>query len=183
MNQPAHKTEGVNCPNPKRFHRFTFTGNAPRKGWRIPLDEIKYNEQRDEEKEMSGGHFASERGEEPRSGMQYCSSLSFTNFGTRYMDHELMTMWLSVDPMADKYPGISPYAYCAWNRPTGGHEHLEIKIMAANNPVKLVDPDGRELDEPQRWAVGFVRNAAFNTLTNLVYNMNRYEEIVRLGMN
>lgn len=31
--------------------------------------------------------------------------------------------------------------------------------------------------------VGFVRNAAFNTLTNLVYNMNRYEEIVRLGMN
>ena len=28
--------------------------------------------------------------------------------------------------MADKYPSISPYAYCAWN------------------PVKLVDPDGRE---------------------------------------
>ena len=34
-------------------------------------------------------------------------------FGARYMDHELMTMWLSVDPMADKYPSISPYAYCA----------------------------------------------------------------------
>lgn len=33
-----------------------------------------------------------------------------------------MTMWLSVDPMADKYPSISPHAYCAWN------------------PVKLVDP-------------------------------------------
>ena len=45
-------------------------------------------------------------------------------FGARYMDHELTTMWLSVDPMADKYPGISPYAYCAWN------------------PVKLVDSDG-----------------------------------------
>ena len=127
MNQSAHKTEGVNCTNPMRFHPFTFTGNDPRKGWRIPLDEIKYNEQRDEEKEMSGGHFASERGEEPRSGMQYCSSLSFTNFGARYMDHELMTMWLSVDPLADKYPSISPYAYCAWN------------------PVKLVDPDGREI--------------------------------------
>ncbi len=42
------------------------------------------------------------------------------------MDHELMTMWLSVDPLADKYPNISPYAYCAWN------------------PVKLVDPDGRD---------------------------------------
>lgn len=35
-------------------------------------------------------------------------------------------MWLSVDPMADKYPSISPYAYCAWN------------------PVKLVDPDGQD---------------------------------------
>ena len=48
-------------------------------------------------------------------------------FGARYMDHELMTGWLSVDPMSDKYPGISPYAYCAWN------------------PVKLVDPDGRDV--------------------------------------
>lgn len=49
-------------------------------------------------------------------------------FGARYMNHELTTMWLSVDPMANKYPSISPYAYCAWN------------------PVKLVDPDGREWD-------------------------------------
>ncbi|MGM9815365.1 MAG: RHS repeat-associated core domain-containing protein [Candidatus Aphodosoma sp.] len=32
--------------------------------------------------------------------------------------------WLTVDPLADKYPGISPYAYCAWN------------------PIKYVDPDG-----------------------------------------
>ena len=43
------------------------------------------------------------------------------------MDHELMTMWLSVDPLADKYPSISPYAYCA------------------GNPVRLVDPDGKEI--------------------------------------
>ena len=35
-----------------------------------------------------------------------------------------------MDPMADKYPGISPYAYCAWN------------------PVMLVDPDGLFADEP-----------------------------------
>ena len=33
--------------------------------------------------------------------------------------------WLSVDPLADKYPEISPYAYCAWN------------------PIKYTDPDGR----------------------------------------
>ena len=31
--------------------------------------------------------------------------------------------------------------------------------------------------------VGFARNAAFNTLTNLVYNLCRYEQVMRLGMN
>ena len=50
-------------------------------------------------------------------------------FGARYYDPDISALWLSVDPMADKYPGISPYAYCAWN------------------PVKLVDPDGREIDD------------------------------------
>ena len=48
-------------------------------------------------------------------------------FGARHYDSELLTAWLSVDPMADKYPSISPYAYCAWN------------------PVKLVDPEGRDV--------------------------------------
>jgi hypothetical protein len=33
---------------------------------------------------------------------------------------------LSVDPLASKYPGISPYAY------------------GANNPIMMIDPDGRE---------------------------------------
>ena len=53
----------------------------------------------------------------------------FHYYGARYYWSELLTGWLSVDPMADKYPIISPYAYCAWN------------------PVKLVDPDGEEIDE------------------------------------
>ena len=42
-------------------------------------------------------------------------------------------MWLSVDPMADKYPGVSPYAYCVWN------------------PVRLVDPDGNEAIGNDDW--------------------------------
>ena len=33
--------------------------------------------------------------------------------------------WMSVDPLVDKYPGISPYAYCAWN------------------PIKFMDQDER----------------------------------------
>lgn len=36
-----------------------------------------------------------------------------------------LSKWISVDPLADKYPGISPYAYAAWN------------------PVNRIDPDGR----------------------------------------
>ena len=61
------------------------------------------------------------------TGKEKDTETGYGYFGARYMDHELMTMWLSVDPMSDKYPCISPYAYCAWN------------------PVKLVDPDGREV--------------------------------------
>ena len=60
------------------------------------------------------------------TGKERDEETGYGYFGARYMDHELTTMWLSVDPMADKYPGISPYAYCAWN------------------PVKLVDPDGND---------------------------------------
>ena len=44
--------------------------------------------------------------------------------------HSDLSIWLSVDPMSDKYPGVSPYAYCG------------------NNPVRLVDPNGREVWHP-----------------------------------
>ena len=61
------------------------------------------------------------------SGKEKDEETGYSYFGARYYDAELMTTWLSVDPMADKYPNISPYAYCAWN------------------PVKLVDPDGEDI--------------------------------------
>ncbi|MBO7227757.1 MAG: hypothetical protein J6V33_09250, partial [Bacteroidales bacterium] len=63
------------------------------------------------------------------TGKERDSETGFSYFGARYYDSDLMTGWLSVDPMADKYPGLSPYAYCAWN------------------PVKLVDPDGEDIWE------------------------------------
>lgn len=49
MTTSAHNTDSQNRPQTMRFYPFTFTGNAPRKGKRIPLNEVKYNEQRDEE--------------------------------------------------------------------------------------------------------------------------------------
>jgi RHS repeat-associated protein len=80
------------------------------------------------------------------TGKEKDEETGYGYFGARYMDHELMTMWLSVDPMADKYPSISPYAYCAWN------------------PIKLVDPDGRDVwptsDEAYQMILGTLPDEA-----------------------
>ena len=56
---------------------------------------------------------------DPETGLSY--------FGSRYYSSDL-SIWLSVDPMSDKYPSFSPYVYCA------------------NNPVRCVDPDGEEVN-------------------------------------
>ncbi|MBP5515433.1 MAG: hypothetical protein J6X86_00645 [Bacteroidales bacterium] len=61
------------------------------------------------------------------TGKELDLETGYSYFGARYLDNALSTAWLSVDPMADKYPSISPYAYCSWN------------------PVKLVDPDGQDV--------------------------------------
>ena len=56
-----------------------------------------------------------------------------TTFGTPYIDYgarqyfNTTGRWLSPDPLAEKYYSTSPYAFCA------------------NNPVNVVDPDGRRV--------------------------------------
>ena len=57
---------------------------------------------------------------DPETGLTY--------FGSRYYSSDL-SIWLSVDPMAAKYPSTSPYAYCR------------------NNPIRLIDPNGMFDDE------------------------------------
>ena len=47
-------------------------------------------------------------------------------FGARYYDPKF-SIWLSVDPLAEDYPNIGGYTYCA------------------NNPINIIDPDGRFL--------------------------------------
>ena len=54
---------------------------------------------------------------DPETGLSY--------FGSRYYSSDL-SVWLSVDPMSGKYPSLSPYVYCA------------------NNPVRVVDPNGED---------------------------------------
>lgn len=50
----------------------------------------------------------------------------FHYYGARYYWSEVLTGWLSVDPMMDKYQSISPYNYCVWN------------------PVNTIDPNGMD---------------------------------------
>jgi RHS repeat-associated protein len=59
------------------------------------------------------------------SGKEKDSETGYSYFGARYYDSDL-SIWLSVDPLADKYPSMSAYMY------------------VAGNPVMLVDPDGRD---------------------------------------
>ena len=62
------------------------------------------------------------------TGFDYTSTNSVHSFGARYYASDL-SIWLSVDPLAAKYPSLSPYAY------------------VANNPIMLVDPDGMRIDD------------------------------------
>ena len=82
----------------------------------------------------------------------------FYYFGARYYDPTLSGLFLSVDPMGDKYPNVSPYAYCAWN------------------PVKLVDPDGREV-----YITGDAADKAANQLSSRGMTVTRDSETGRLS--
>jgi RHS repeat-associated protein len=66
---------------------------------------------------VSTMHTFSAKEKDSETGLSY--------FGARYYSSDL-SIWLSVDPQASKYPSLSPYVYCA------------------DYPVKLVDPDGEE---------------------------------------
>ena len=83
------------------------------------------------------------------TGKERDSETGFSYFGARYYDSDILTAWLSVDPMADKYPGLSPYAYCAWN------------------PVKLLDPDGNRV-----WPISKIYNNSERKIISGMYRNN-----------
>jgi hypothetical protein len=61
---------------------------------------------------------------------------------------EIISRWLSIDPLASKYPSISPYVFCN------------------NNPIRNLDPDGRKfLDFNQNGDfIGVSHNNFFHNL-------------------
>ena len=74
------------------------------------------------------------------------AGVPWQDFGARMYDPDL-ARWTTPDPLADKYPGISPYVYCN------------------DNPVNIVDTDGE--------AIGFVMDVisvgcgVYNLVNNL----------------
>ncbi|MBP5664266.1 MAG: hypothetical protein J6X16_08355 [Bacteroidales bacterium] len=62
-------------------------------------------------------HTFSAKEKDTETGLSY--------FGARYYSSDL-SIWLSVDPMSDKYPHQSNYVYCS------------------NNPIRITDPNGED---------------------------------------
>jgi RHS repeat-associated protein len=50
-------------------------------------------------------------------------------YGARYYDPRI-SIWASVDPLAEKFPNMSPYAFCN------------------NNPIRFIDPTGMSTEDP-----------------------------------
>lgn len=83
------------------------------------------------------------------TGKERDAETGYDYFGARYY-YSSWGHWLSVDPLSDKYPTISPYAYCMWN------------------PVKYVDPDGKKIVVGSWWG-RFLAKLGFETYEARVY--------------
>lgn len=81
-------------------------------------------------------------------------------FGARYFDSQI-SRWLSVDPLADKYPGWSPYNY------------------TLNNPLRMVDPNGKFPVEVHAAIMDEVYGFSFGM--NFLYNAYMDLPVVGLG--
>ena len=104
------------------------------------------------------------------SGKEKDAETGYSYFGARYYDSDV-SVWLSVDPLADKYPNESPYCYAGWN------------------PVMIKDPDGRykEKTDAQKARtkaaekygkdrVGVIYNANAGTDKEADYRFNIYKK-------
>jgi len=83
-------------------------------------------------------------------------------YGARYYTPEL-SIWLSVDPLSDERPSLSPYNYCQWN------------------PVMRVDPTGMLDDNYTIHYDGTIYKEVTNDPTNTYTFINRRGKSKDLG--
>ena len=75
------------------------------------------------------------------NGKELDEETGFYYYGARYYNPKF-SIWLSVDPLAEKFPSWSPYNY------------------TMNNPINLIDPDGRAVAAPPRNGIAqFIDNS------------------------
>jgi len=88
------------------------------------------------------------------TGKERDAETGYDFFGARF--YWQAGTWLSVDPLADKYPGISAYVYCGWN------------------PVNAIDPDGRDSvyvnDQSERPSDNGVAGTTYTATVTVVQN-------------
>ena len=90
------------------------------------------------------------------SGKELDAETGLYYFGARYHDPRT-SVFFGADPMVDKYPGISPYAYCG------------------NNPIRFIDPDGREVRVAEEYRQQFtndLRNVFGDKTDQFSFNEN-----------
>ena len=71
------------------------------------------------------------------TGKESGDEIGLYDFSARFL-HTRFGRFTTIDPLAEKYPGISPYVYCN------------------GNPVNFVDPDGKKLRVPKEYQQPFL---------------------------
>ncbi len=83
-------------------------------------------------------------------------------YGARYYDPRT-SVWLGVDPLAEKYPGWSPYTY------------------TLDNPIRFIDPDGRFVGDYVTWRGKKIGNDGLSD--NNVHLVSSKESIKTISSN
>ena len=96
------------------------------------------------------------------SGKERDEETGYSYFGARHYNSDI-SIWLSVDPMSDKYPGVSPYVYCG------------------NNPVRLLDKDGRDYTDFLNSETGDCIHVDDGKDQVVIINNYNYNAIARMG--